>query len=43
MLNFLRGVVRGVPFRGVAWKYVTETLRGAVLYNPDHFKVGFTT
>jgi len=33
-LNILRGVVRGVPFRGVAWKNVTKTLRGAVLCNP---------
>ena len=27
-------MVRGVPFRGVAWKNVTKTLRGAVLCNP---------
>jgi hypothetical protein len=31
--NFLRGVVRGVPFRGKAWKNVSKTLRGAVLCN----------
>jgi hypothetical protein len=28
-------VVCGVPFRGVAWKNVTKTLRGAVLCNPE--------
>ena len=41
-LNILRGVVRGVPFRGVAWKNVTKTLRGAVLCNPERVGNGYT-
>ena len=35
-------MVRGVPFRGVAWKNVTKTLRGAVLCNPAAYTTIFS-